>query len=179
MPVTRGKPAQKRGRGRPSKYNAAYADQARKLCLLGATDSEMADFFGVNEDTVHEWKKIHPEFSESITRGKLSADANVAERLYERAIGYSHEAVKIFMPQGAPGPVYAPYTEHFPPDTQAASLWLRNRQPAKWRDKVVQEITGKDGGPVEVSNVRERIASRLARLAAGGSASSRSGGTDR
>ena len=24
---------------------------------------------------------------------------------------------------------YAPYTAHYPPDTQAASLWLRNRQP--------------------------------------------------
>jgi hypothetical protein len=32
-------------------------------------------------------------------------------------------------------PVYAEYTEHYPPDTGAASLWLRNRQPEKWRDK--------------------------------------------
>jgi hypothetical protein len=72
-------------------------------------------------------------------RGKLEADANVAERLYKRALGYEHEAVKIFMPQGADSPVYAPYTEHYPPDTQAASLWLRNRQPAKWRDKIETE----------------------------------------
>jgi hypothetical protein len=47
-------------------------------------------------------------------------------------------AVKIFMPAGAAAPVYAPYTEHYPPDTTAASLWLRNRQPSKWRDR--QEV---------------------------------------
>jgi hypothetical protein len=62
----------------------------------------------------------------------------MAERLYHRGLGYQHEAVKIFMPAGAAAPVYAPYIEHYPPDTQAASLWLRNRQPAKWRDR--QEV---------------------------------------
>ena len=47
-------------------------------------------------------------------------------------------AVKIFMPAGAEAPVCASYTEHYPPDTQAASLWLRNRQPAKWRDRGIR-----------------------------------------
>ena len=27
------------------------------------------------------------------------------------------------------------YTEHFPPDTAAAFIWLKNRQPHRWRDK--------------------------------------------
>jgi hypothetical protein len=82
--------------GRPSSYVARYAEQAYKLCLLGATDKEMADIFGISESTLNLWKQVHPEFSESITRGKHDADANVAERLYQRAMGYSHEAVKIF-----------------------------------------------------------------------------------
>ena len=37
-----------------------------------------------------------------------------------------------------------PYTEHYPPDTQAASLWLRNRQPRQWRDKVLDLGEGVD-----------------------------------
>src|SRR5690349_11346686 len=86
----------------------------------------------------------HPEFRDSITRGKIDADAKVAQRMYKRALGYSHPAVKIFMPQGAKEPVYAPYTEPYPPDTQAASLWLRNRQPARWRDR--QDLTHDVGG---------------------------------
>ena len=31
--------------------------------------------------------------------------------------------------------VITPTVKHYPPDTQAASLWLRNRQPQLWRDK--------------------------------------------
>lgn len=124
-----------RPRGRPTLYRKEYDEQARKLCLLGATDAELADFFGVVVSTIALWKVEHPKFSDAIARGKLIADAEVADKLYHRALGYSHDAVKIFMPQGASGPVYAPYIEHYPPDTAAASLWLRNRQGGKWRDK--------------------------------------------
>ena len=127
--------AAKRPRGRPTSYRDEYAEQARKLCLLSATDEEMAGFFGVSIQTYYDWQKAHPEFLEAITQGKAFADANVADRLYQRAMGYSHAAVKIFLPAGSTEPVYAEYIEHYPPDTPAASLWLRNRQPKKWRDK--------------------------------------------
>lgn len=137
---------EKRKRGRPSRYRAEFAEQARKLCLLGATDAEMADFFGVNEATVNRWKSDHKDFRESITRGKQMADAEVAEKLYQRALGYSHAAVKIM--SVANRVVREEYVEHYPPDTQAASLWLRNRQPKKWRDKQEHELTGKDGAPL-------------------------------
>lgn len=134
-------PEHKRGRGRPTTYRAEYAEQSYKLCLLGATDVEMADFFGVAVDTIYEWRKVYEEFSEATTRGKMMADANMADKLYQRGLGYSHEAVKIFQYEGAP--VIVPYIEHYPPDTQAASLWLRNRQPTRWRDKTEHELSGK------------------------------------
>jgi hypothetical protein len=143
IPLTETKPRDKNGRGRPSKYRAEYATQAHKICLLlGATDAELAGVFGVDERTINRWKDDHPDFCQSISRGKVIADADVAERMYRRALGYEHDAVKIFMPAGAYEPVYAPYTEHYPPDTAAASLWLRNRQPGKWRDKHEHEHSG-------------------------------------
>ena len=52
----------------------------------------------------------------------------VERSLYERANGYSYDAVKIFMPAGAKKPVYAPYIEHVPPDVTAAIFWLKNRR---------------------------------------------------
>lgn len=128
--------------GRPTKYDPAYVDQVYRLALLGLTDAEIADFFQVHQDTLYAWDAAHPEFSVSRARGKLNADAEVAEKLYHRAKGYSHDAVKIFMPAGANEPVYAPYTEHYPPDTQAASLWLRNRQAARWKERVEQVHSG-------------------------------------
>jgi len=134
--------------GRPTKYRAEFADQARKLCQLGATDLDIANFFEVAVSTIYAWKITQPEFSEAIKRGKEVADDLVAERLFARATGYSHDAVKIFMPAGASAPVYANYVEHHAPDTTAAIFWLKNRRPDEWRDR--QELTGKGGDSVKV-----------------------------
>lgn len=132
--------------GRPSLYCEEYAEQAYRLCLLSATDKELADFFGVDERTINRWKENHPEFCQSITRGKEAADANVAERLYQRAMGYSHPETHVSNYQGAI--TLTPLTKHYPPDTAAASLWLRNRQPHKWRDKQEVGFTDKQGNDI-------------------------------
>lgn len=137
-------------RGRPSKYKPEFAEQAFKLALLGLTDDEMAKFFAVSQPTFDAWKRTHPEFLLSLTRGKDGADAEVAASLFERARGYSHPAVKIFMPAGAQAPVYADYTEHYPPDTAAAALWLANRQRGRWSKEPGKTDPEKDAGEVKV-----------------------------
>lgn len=130
--------------GQPTKYKDEYAKQAYKLCLLGSTDKDMADFFEVCEDTINNWKHKHPEFFESIKRGKVSADATVASRLYKRAVGYEHDEDKIFNNQGEP--LIVPTTKHVQPDTTAAIFWLKNRQPKMWRDSqnIDHTTNGKD-----------------------------------
>ena len=54
--------------------------------------------------------------------------------LYQRAIGYDYDAVKIFLDPDTKKPIYAPYREHVHPDTVACIFWLKNRQPKEWRD---------------------------------------------
>ena len=126
-------PNEKLPTGRPTCYRAWFNDLAYKYTLLGAIDKELAVFFGVSEKTLNTWKQNHPEFLQSIKLGKIIADGNVAHSLYQRAIGYMHSENKIFQYKGEA--VIVPTTKHYPPDTQAASLWLRNRQPALWRDR--------------------------------------------
>mgnify|MGYP003670356782 CR=1 FL=1 len=130
--------------GRPTDYKVEFNRQAEKLCLLGSTDKDMADFFDVSESTINLWKQKHPEFSESIKRGKISADANVASRLYKRAVGYEHDEDKIFNNNGEP--LIVPTTKHVQPDTTAAIFWLKNRQPKMWRDSqnIDHTTNGKD-----------------------------------
>lgn len=127
---------------RPTKYQDSYAAQALKLCRLGATDKELADFFEVNQDTINEWKKVHPEFSESLKAGKGLADAEVADRLFKRATGYEHDAVKIVANANSGQEHIVHYTERYPPDTTAAIFWLKNRRPDLWRDKTEQQLSG-------------------------------------
>lgn len=119
---------------RPSKYRPEFAEQALKLCRLGAKDSELADFFHVDEKTINNWKNDHPEFLQSLKDGKGLADAEVADKLFKRATGYEHTAVKISAaPDGREH--ITEYTEKYPPDTTAAIFWLKNRRPDLWRDK--------------------------------------------
>ncbi len=119
--------------GRPTKYKEEYCKQAEKICLLGATDEFLADYFEVNVSTLNEWKVKHPEFREAIKKGKDDADLKVAESLYHRACGYSHKEEKVFNNQGEI--VTHETTKHYAPDPTALIFWLKNRQPKQWRDK--------------------------------------------
>lgn len=132
--------AEKNKGGRPSAYKEEYTERAYKLCLLGATDKELADFFHVSEQTVNAWKKSYPQFLESLKRGKMEADSIVASKLFHRATGYEHPEDKIFNDNGTP--LVVPTIKRYPPDTTAAIFWLKNRQPANWRDKQEVEHSG-------------------------------------
>ena len=123
------------GAGRPTKYKPEYAKQAAKLCEAGFTDNELADFFEVDKATINRWKLTHPDFCASIKAGKSPADDRVERSLYQRAIGYEQEEVKIFMPANASEPVYAKFTAKYAPDVTACIFWLKNRRPEQWRDK--------------------------------------------
>jgi hypothetical protein len=68
----------KRKGGRPTRYRKEFAEQALKLCRLGATDVELAHFFEVSVVTADSWKKNHREFFGSLKEGKSAADAEAA-----------------------------------------------------------------------------------------------------
>lgn len=123
--------------GRPTKYKKEYAEQARKICKLGATDLQLADIFGVAESTIYKWKLDHKEFSEAVSGGKQNPDENVKMALYQSAIGYSHQDTHISNFQGKI--TRTETTRHYPPNFNSMQLWLLNRLPEDWRNK--QEFT--------------------------------------
>lgn len=118
------------GVGGPEKYDPTIPEQAFRLALLGSTDAELGEVFGVNESTINRWKLAHPEFAQALRRGKLAADADVAHGLYQRAIGWRNQA----------------------PDTAAAKHWLNNRRGGQWREKI--EHAGDPTQPVVFQIIR-------------------------
>jgi len=135
------------GAGRPTKYQPAYAEQARKLALLGMSDKEMGNFFGVTEQTVNNWKHAHPEFFESLKAGKEGADVDVSASLYRAAIG-GGTITELKEETDAEGNVITRKTvKELPANVTAQIFWLKNRQPQKWREKVVIE----DETPVDIT----------------------------
>ena len=137
--------------GRPTKYKEEYVKQVEKLCLLGATNEQIADFFSISTSTLYEWGQAHEEFSSALKKGKILADAEIAKSLYKRANGYVAPDLDIKMYNGEI--IETPYMKHYPPDTAAAIFWLKNRQPKIWRDNQKIEHSGK----VEVTSLGSLI----------------------
>lgn len=141
---------------RPSSYKPEYAEQAEKLCKLGATDTDLAEFFEVEERTINRWKKLHSEFCQSVKSGKKIADMEVAHKLFGRATGAEWVEEHAFKVKVGPHEERVEVVEvrrAAPPDTLAAIFWLKNRAPRDWREKSVQELTGANGSDLFTAHI--------------------------
>lgn len=136
--------AKRDGPGKPSKIEKIDLSKVEFMASQGHTDAQLAEIFGVTEQTVNNWKTKYPQFFESLKAGKLLADSKVEASLYQRACGYSHPDVHIVSTKN--GVETIPIIKHYPPDPTSMIFWLKNRKPAEWRDKV--EHTGEGGGPL-------------------------------
>jgi hypothetical protein len=156
--------------GRPSKYQPEYAEQAKKLCRLGATDADLAEFFGVSVRTIANWKDEFSDFLQALKDGKTASDAKVANSLYHRARGYrwqEQQAIKVKEIEYANGKKareierveLVDVERTVPPDTTACIFWLKNRRSADWRDKTEHHHT---------HDVTKLSDAELERIAAGG-----------
>lgn len=132
---------------RPTKFKQEFIAQAEKLCRLGATDIEVADFLEVEVRTLYRWKADNDAFCQALKAGKSEADDRVERSLFARANGYEHDEVDIRVVGG--GIVQTPIRKYYPPDTTAAIFWLKNRKPTEWRDLKAVEMGGPNGGPVQ------------------------------
>jgi hypothetical protein len=113
-------------------YKPEFASQAEKLCALGFTNAELAEFFGVEEVTIDNWQARRPGFARALARGRKRTGERPERSLYRRAIGYTREVVKPFFSKNALQPVLVRLEEHVPPNAQAALAWLKIHFPEAW-----------------------------------------------
>lgn len=138
--------------GRPSLYKPEYCETAIFLMGQGYSIAGLAGHLKVSRQTVYQWEKDHPEFSDALNAAR-AASAAWWERqaiLLATGDGQGNASVVIF--------------------------GLKNRVADEWRDKNQTEITGKDDGPVEVvTHEANEFARRIASIAAARSAGSGDG----
>ena len=110
-------------RGRPTLYKPENTELARKFCMLGATNEDLARCFEVSRSTIDHWIDTIPEFADSIQEGRDLADAAVIQKLYSRAMGFTTEIKKHVIYRGELREI--PMTLYYPPDIQARSEGTR------------------------------------------------------
>ena len=139
----------------------------------GLTDELIAEKMGIRRETLYDWKNKFDNISNALKRGKEVVDTEVENKLYQRAMGYTYEEItQEPVKDRDTGEISMQVTKivkkEVQPDTTAQIFWLKNRKPTEWRDKTNVELTGKDGGPVEIESPRERIERRIAITASRG-----------
>lgn len=121
--------------GRPSKYSDAYCNEVIEFLAGGHSVTAFAGHIGVARSTVFKWAEENQEFSDALKVGQAKATA-----LWETIL------VKVARDGGG--------------NATAAIFGLKNRASEDWADKIVNEHTGKDGGPIETADVTDQEAAR-------------------
>lgn len=107
---------------RPSKYETHVAPRLSEISdwvRNGASDREVAQRLEISADSLIEYKKRFPEFSECLKNTRAYVDGKVENALLNRALAG---------------------------DTTAMIFWLKNRRPKEWRETSTLDanITGEN-----------------------------------
>jgi len=134
-----------------SKWRNNFPEKAKKLAKEGLIDIQIAQKLGISEATFYEYQNKHAEFTEAIKIGKAESDVEVIQSMRKRATGYRYEETTSEMRMNEDGTagqvtIIRKTTKEVPPDTGAGAFWLKNRQPADWRD--IRQIEGRISGGV-------------------------------
>jgi transposase-like protein len=118
--------------GRPTKYTEDFVRIAYEVMSLGATVEKLAKVINVNPDTIYQWQKKYPEFSESLQRGRDHFDSEIVEQaLFKRAVGYNYK-IKTYLHSEDRLILIKFVEKHMPPSVEAIRFWLSNRNPKRW-----------------------------------------------
>lgn len=129
---------------RRKKEQSKYRDDihipwAEALARGGATNADIAQAFGISENTLYRWQRRHKPFAQALKLSKSQSDALIVDALYRRATGQlTKRTVKTRYQvdeYGNETVLYREVTEEqIPPDMKAIAFWLVNRCPDMWRN---------------------------------------------
>ena len=113
--------------GRPAKVLTEKQRSEIETLAAFLSVEQMAAYFGIASNTFYAMAERDPEILEMYKRGKAKAIGKVAQGLVQKALAG---------------------------DTTSAIFFLKTQ--ARWAETQKHELTGADGGPVEVARI-ERV----------------------
>lgn len=121
----------------------------------GYTDDQIADKIDISRSTFYEWKKRFPDIADALKKSKAVYDNEVVEDLKRSTKGYYVWEEDEKIDECGNMVTVARRKRWIPANTSAQIFWLKNRMRDSWQDKVEQEITGKDGGAINIQQVAD------------------------
>jgi hypothetical protein len=132
-------------RGAPPEYNARiHCKVASAVMRMGKSRRELREILNIAESTLYKWQQQHEEFAEALRACAREADAQVEASLFQRAIGYEYDELKVIDDGGRRR--VEKTRKQVPPDVNAQNFWLRNRQADRWKEHPEPEARSTDVG---------------------------------
>ncbi len=119
------------------KKSLVSAEVVRSLSARGLTKEQIAASLGMHPRTFYRQQQENEEINLAFEAGRAHAVLLASDKLFEKALAG---------------------------DNACLIFWLKAR--GGWRDTGHLEISGVNGGPVEVSDVKTKLLEKLARLGA-------------
>lgn len=162
--------------GRPSKLTEETIDRLLKAIKAGATVRNAAIYAGIGESTFHEWmaqardESPRPEFlefAERIERARAELQVNILDSVMEAVKGgFVTKKVTRYDRNGEP----ETEEQYAPPDGRLGLDLLSRIWPADYARRSAMEVSGPEGGPIELATVQrvQALAGRVAAALASG-----------
>ena len=100
----------------------------------GESVSKIAEKIGISAKKLERLSKKDSRLFNALMYGREQTDAMVEEALLKKALGFFVSEEKRVVKSNGQEEVTT-VSKEVPPDVAAASAWLKNRCPDKWRDK--------------------------------------------
>lgn len=108
--------------------------KVRGWARKGLTNEQIAENMGINRDTLYDWQKKYPEFSDALKSTKEITVFEVENALYKAALGYYVE--ESITTVTATGKAHTEIRKKWiPPNTTAQIFYLKNKDPENWRER--------------------------------------------
>lgn len=137
-------------------WRPEYGNTIYRLCLAKFGLPRIAETMGVRLSWLQDIIETNATARKMYRKGSAEVAGEVAEKLVERAKGYSHPSEKIFLTKDGEI-VRAPTIQHYPPDTAAALAVLREFSPGHFKEQHSTELTGPNGGPILTANLHKTV----------------------
>ena len=107
----------------------------------GVSVSKIAEKIGISAKKLERLAKKNKVLSEALMYDREQTDAMVEEALLKKALGFFVSEERRVLKANGQEEVTT-VSKEVPPDVTAASAWLKNRCPDKWRDKPSENDNG-------------------------------------
>jgi transposase len=141
------RPKKKHPGGRPVKYIPEMNNIVYELCAhRGFQRGKLAKILQIHRQTIYQWEKDYPKFSDSITKGMDDwNNQGIKKALISRATGYRYTETTKEANDSGGLEITKTVRKHVAPDVSAIKHWQVNRDSDNWRDKKDVEHSGNIG----------------------------------